>query len=284
MTIIKIRLMSSILFMPVNLVVTLPDSVGKDNKKRKVLWLLHGARGDCWTPVQNRYFSEALKNREIITVVPSALNSDYGNYPAFGTGYDFPSFFFHELMPFVYETFPASEHPENQILAGASMGGYGTMALGLKCPEKFGYLAAFGSSLRDPHFLEPYRDLSSEDFRQLALSKPTDFPTEYGPRQFGIKRKEVNVITKYPSVQAFIDSFECMWERLPEVAAAGTMPKTYIACGTEDQFYPTTRDFEKKASELGLSDRIHFHFEPDTAHDEEFFDRQLGAALDWFGL
>ena len=284
MEIVNIRMMSSILFMPVNLIVTLPDSVIEDGSKRKVLWLLHGARADCRTPIQNRYFNEAMKDRGIITVIPSALNSDYGSYPAFGTGYDFPDFFFRELMPFIYETFPASDRPEDQIIAGASMGGYGAMALGMKCPEKFGYIAAFGSSLRDPAFLEPYKGRSSEDFRKLAQSNPKDFPTEYGPPQFGIKLKEINVITKYPTIQAFIDSYECMWERLPELAAAGTMPKTYIACGTEDLFYPTTKNFEKKASELGLSDRIHFHFEQGTAHDEMFFDRQLGKSLSWFGL
>ncbi len=92
------------------------------------------------------------------------------------------------------------------------------------------------------------------------------------------------MIAKYPTVQAFIDSHDCMWERLPEAAAAGSMPLTYIACGTNDLFYPTTRKFEEKTRELGLSDRIHFHFEPDTAHDEDFFDRQLGESLSWFGL
>ena len=113
MEIVNIRLMSSILFMPVN--------VTEKPEKRKVLWLLHGARGDCRTPIQNRHFYDVMNKREIITVLPSALNSDYGNYPDFGTGYDFPSFFFNELMPFIYQTFPASCVPEDNIIAGASM-------------------------------------------------------------------------------------------------------------------------------------------------------------------
>ena len=92
------------------------------------------------------------------------------------------------------------------------------------------------------------------------------------------------MIAKYPTIRAFIDSNECMWERLPEIAARGVMPRTYIACGTNDLFYSTTKKFEEKSAELGLSDRIHFHFEENTAHDEEFFDRQLGESLDWFGL
>ncbi len=284
MEIVNIRLMSSILFMPVNVIVTLPETLTEKPEKRKVLWLLHGARGDCRTPIQNRHFYDVMNKREIITVLPSALNSDYGNYPDFGTGYDFPSFFFNELMPFIYQTFPASCVPEDNIIAGASMGGYGSMSLGLEHPEKFGYIAAYGSSLRDPSFLEPYKDWNSGDFRKYALSHPKEFPTEYGPPQFGIKRKEVNVIAKYPTIRAFIDSNECMWERLPEIAARGVMPRTYIACGTNDLFYSTTKKFEEKSAELGLSDRIHFHFEENTAHDEEFFDRQLGESLNWFGL
>ena len=44
MEIVNIRLMSSILFMPVNVIVTLPESLTENGEKRKVLWLLHGAR------------------------------------------------------------------------------------------------------------------------------------------------------------------------------------------------------------------------------------------------
>lgn len=275
--------MSSVLFMPTDVIVTLPDSAIMDGRKRKVLWLLHGARGDCRTALQTKYFEEAMQNRDMIAVLPSALNSDYGNYEAFGTGYRFADYFFDELMPFITATFPASEKPEDQYIAGASMGGYGAMALGLLHPERFAGIGAFGSSLRNPEFLKPYLDQPSGVFRRDAIQNPKDFPTEYGLPHAGIKLKEVNVITKYPTIRDFVDSFECMWNRFPEAAARGVLPKIYVACGTEDLFYPTTRDFERMAAELGVQD-IHFHYAPGVNHSEEFFDQQLGACLDWMGV
>lgn len=281
MHIAKVRLMSKVLFMPTELIVALPETV--DEQKKKVVWLLHGANGDCHTWLQSKYFQQAMEGRGAIAVLPSALNSDYGNYPAFGTGYQFADFFFDELMPFVYANFPASSAPEDNYIIGASMGGYGAMALGLLHPERFEGIGAFGSSLRRSEFLAPYQEGSSEAFRKAALENPTAFPTEYGPPSLGIKLKEVNVITKYPTIQGFLDSFECMWRRLPEVAKAGILPRLYVACGTEDLFFPTTQDFQAMAKELGITDAA-FHFAEGTGHNEEFFDQQLGASLDWFGL
>ncbi len=278
--IIKIRLMSSVLFMPTDVIVTLPDDAIRDGRRRRVLWLLHGARGDCKTALQTKEFARAMEGRDMMAVLPSALNSDYGNYPAFGTGYRFADFFFEELMPFVFATFPASERPQDQYIVGASMGGYGAMALGLFHPEKFAGIGAFGSSLRDPAFLEPYMDLPSDAFRRDAAKSPRAFPTEYGQPDAGIKLKEVNVIAKYPTARAFTESFECMWNRFPEAVQGGKLPKIYVACGTEDLFYPTTKDFERMARELGVRD-IRFHFAQGVGHSEEFFDRQLGECLDW---
>ena len=278
-------MISKVLFMPVNLIVTVPESVVSTGAKRKVVWLLHGACGDCETWLQSSYFYQSMENRELISVMPSALNSDYGNYPDFGTGYQFADFFFDELMPFIYSTFPVSKERDDNYIAGSSMGGYGSMALGLLHPEKFAGIAAYGSSLRNPAFLLKYANLASCDFKCMALENPRKFPTEYGPEELGIKQKEINVITKYPKVQDFIDSFECMWNRFPEVYSEGKLPRIYTACGTKDLFYQTTLDFKNKVEQMGIDDnQCHFVFASGIAHDEEFFERQFSESLRWFKL
>lgn len=45
------------------------------------------------------------------------------------------------------------------------------------------------------------------------MAHRTDFPAEYGDPAVGIKPEEINVIAKYPTVQAFLDSPECMYRR-----------------------------------------------------------------------
>ncbi len=283
MHILKLRFQSRYLSMPTHVAVLLPDSVTGDGRKRKVLFYLHGAMNDCEDSLENDAFQDAVKNRDLITVIPDALNSDFGCYEDFGCGYDFPGYFFKELLPFVYSNLPASEAREDTCIAGASMGGFGAMELGLMKPETFGGIAAFGSSLRESEFLQPYLNRSMADFKRDALEHPTDFPTEYGPPEEGIKRKEVNVIAKYPSVMAFYDSPECMWNRFPEVVRTGNLPRLYIACGTADQFYPATRRFEKLTEDLGVTDK-QFIFADGVGHSESFFDAQLSESLDWFGL
>ena len=52
----------------------------------------------------------------------------------------------------------------------------------------------------------------------------------------------------------------------------------------EAEFEKRFRTLIEVIQKMGLSDRIHFHFEQNTAHEEEFFDRQLGESLNWFGL
>lgn len=287
MNVIRIRLNSKVLGLPVQVGVILPEATQRDtyyspNEKFKVLWSLHGASGDSEQELRSP-LAHAVSRRRVITVFPSAHNSDYGCYDNFCGGYDFPGYFFDELMPFIYATFPASQAPEDNFIIGTSMGGFGSVSLGLMHPEKFGGIGALGSSLRRSEFLEPYLEKGMDAFRCDALANPSAFPTEYGYPN-GIKLKEVNVISKYPSVQAFYDSYECMWRRLPEAAASGKLPKMFIACGTEDLFYPATCQFMHYAAQLGLTDRIQFTIVEGEGHTDNVFTPQNLRMLEYFGI
>lgn len=282
MHVVSIRLMSKVLFMPTEVTVLLPEVTLPEGKKWKVMWLLHGACGDSKTLVYSGGLNELIRENPMMIVLPSALNSDYGCYGRFGTGFDFPKFFFDELMPFVYSTFPASKAPEDNALFGISMGGYGTASLGLMRPELFKALGIIGAGLRRSAFLEEYKDMTCEEFRKIALEDPKKFPTEYGDPSTGIKLKEVNVITKYETVKDFLDSPDCMYNRLPEVWKAGKLPKIYVACGTKDLFYKSTQDFMKLTEELGCDGRVEFFIHEGIGHEGPFFDRmvvELGKKL-----
>lgn len=285
MNIATIRLQSVVLFMPTEVTVLLPEDGPRQGEKYKVVWMLHGAGGDSKIFLYSADLEGMMARHRAMIVLPSALNSDYGCYERFGRGYDFPRFFFEELMPFVYDTFPASRRPEDNFIEGASMGGFGAMQLGLMRPERFAAIGMLGASLRESAFLAPYlEDPDCERFRADALAEPRRFPTEYGNPAWGIKPKEVNVIAKYPNVRAFLDSPDCMWNRFPEVAAAGHLPQIYVACGQEDLFYPANLRFQELTEKLGVSGHVYFHFAEGVAHDEAFFDVQLGAFMDYYKL
>lgn len=282
MQILNLRLHSRVLFQCVDLVITLPDSVTRSADKRRVLYLLHGAGCDQRTWLQSREFTHAMEHRELIAVLPSAQNSDYTDWPDFGRGYDFPRFFFEELMPFVTSVFPASDKAADTYLAGQSMGGYGAALLGLMHPERFAGLGIYSASLRESAFLQPYRGRPSADFRADALARPQAFPSEYGPPQLGIKRKEINVIAKYAAVDDFLRSKDCMWNRLGEVSPS-ILPHLYVSCGEQDLFYPATQRLQARCRALGIAG-AHFEYQPNTGHDEQFMNAQLEKSLVWFGI
>lgn len=282
MNLATIRLVSRVLFLPTDITVLLPEEPVKPGEKLRVVWLLHGACGDHRTYLGEVDFESIMKKHRCMIVMPSALNSDYGNYDSFGTGYRFTDYFFDELMPFIQASFPASQAREDNFIQGASMGGFGAMCLGLYQPRKFAAIGMLGASLRESAFLLPYENADSLAFRADALANPRAFPTEYGRRDQGIKEKEVNVITKYHTIRAFLDSPECMWRRFPEVAARGDLPQVYAACGSEDLFYEANLRFRELVKALGVEDRVHFNLPEGIGHDSDFFSREIGAFLDHY--
>lgn len=284
MNIATVRLVSRVLFMPTDITVLLPNEPVQPGEKLKVVWLLHGACGDHRTYLYEVDFESILRKHRCMIVMPSAHNSDYGNYEQFGTGYRFIDYFFDELMPFIRASFPASEKREDNFIEGASMGGYGAMCLGLYQPERFAAIGMLGASLRESAFLQPYKDASSEAFRVDALADPKAFPTEYGFKAMGIKLKEVNVITKYPTIQAFLDSPECMWNRFPEVVKSGKLPKIYAACGSADLFYEANLHFQALVQELGVEESVHFNLPEGIGHSNDFFSQEIGAFLDYYDV
>lgn len=284
MNIATIRLVSRVLFMPTDINVLLPEEPVRPDEKLRVIWLLHGACGDHRTYMGEVDFDGIMRKHRCMIVMPSAHNSDYGNYENFGTGYRFIDYFFDELMPFIRASFPASDAREDNFIQGASMGGYGAMCLGLHCPEKFAAIGMLGASLRESAFLQPYEDALSAQFRADALANPKAFPTEYGFRDMGIKLKEVNVITKYPTIRDFLDSPECMWRRFPEVWKSGKLPRVYAVCGSEDLFYEANVRFRELVKNLGAEDMVHFYLPEGIGHDSDFFAREIGSFLDYYNV
>lgn len=274
-----IRLISRVLFMPVDITVVFPETL-PENGKLPAVWLLHGACGDHRTYLSQVDFDSVLQKHKCFIIMPSALNSDYGNYPGFGTGYSFREYFFDELMPFIFSAFPVSKARKNNYILGASMGGFGAAALGLYKPECFRAIGMLGASLRESAFLEPFIGKTGEEFRVTALANPKAFYTEYGIKEDGIKLKEINVIAKYPKVEDFFDSWECMWRRFPSVVKRGDLPFFYAACGSEDLFYGANCRLKELASELGVEDKVTVYLEDGTGHSEEFFARQIEFFFD----
>jgi putative tributyrin esterase len=290
-----INLRSSILSGPTDLSVIVPDpQTGKSAKefygakrKYKVLWLLHAGKGDRNDWLRSTTLSRIISEREVIAVIPNALNSDFANHPHFAHGYNFSDFFFDELMPFIYNWLPASDDPKNNFLAGISMGGAATWMYGLHHPEKFAAIAPCSSAPKTYSFLEPYRAFTAAGFRAKVMADPKAFPAQSGNPEDGIHVKELNMITKYSTVGDFLDSCEHTWDRFREAAAAGRLPRTYLPCGSScgpaDKSYERVLKFKEDADKLGVSEIV-YDFVPGYGHNFEFWQHILPKVLEFFDI
>jgi enterochelin esterase-like enzyme len=138
-----------------NVSVYLPPSYGKTPRRRyPVLYLLHGfTDSDArWFGLTGKHFVNvpaavdaafAAGAHEMIIVMPDAFTkyqgSMYSNSPVTG---NWEAFVTEDLVEYVdahYRTFPVRA---SRGLAGHSMGGYGTMRIGMKYPNLFSSLYA----------------------------------------------------------------------------------------------------------------------------------------------
>lgn len=114
-----------------------PAEFYASGKKYPVLWLLHGTYGDYTDWLRKSNVELYACEKELIVVMPSALNTDYANWPGFGLGYQAADYLTEELMPLVYGWLPASPKREDNFIAGLSMGGRGAIQYAYRHPEKF---------------------------------------------------------------------------------------------------------------------------------------------------
>lgn len=91
--------------------------------------------------------------------MPSALNSNYANWPSFSTGFNMYDYIFEELMPVIYNWFLASDKREDNYIAGLSMGGRGTGVLAFNHPKKFAATAVLSATPSDLHAMKAGVDL-----------------------------------------------------------------------------------------------------------------------------
>jgi enterochelin esterase-like enzyme len=135
--------------------VYLPASYAKDNTRRyPVIYFLHGYTDseDNWfrkpghwinlPTVLNKTFGEP-GNREMIVVMPDAFTRFEGSF--YGTSVDtgdWDGFVSQELVAYIDSHYRTLAQVSSRGLAGHSMGGYGTIRIGMRHPEVFSSIYA----------------------------------------------------------------------------------------------------------------------------------------------
>lgn len=227
-------------------------------KKYPVLWLLHGTYG-CYNDYLRRTNIElyATEN-DLIVVTPSAMNSNYSNWTSMQPPFRMFDFLTEELMPFVHGWLPASDKKEDNYIFGLSMGARGASKFAFNHPDKFAGCACLSGVPSDLRSFLKDPDAAKKHARELITME-----------QAG-------------GYEAYMNSYENVWDKVKTVAEMENPPKFYFACGTDDGVYPNWLHFKEYAKEVGLD--ATFVEREGYAHEWRFWELELQAALRHFGF
>lgn len=138
-----------------------PSYVANPEKRYPVLYMLHGFTDTDsqwfgwekhWINLQDvieQSIAEGL-SKEMIVVMPNAYNRFKGSmYASSATVGDWETFVAKELVSHIDANYRTLAKQESRGLAGHSMGGYGTMRLGMKYPDVFSSIYALSPCCMD---------------------------------------------------------------------------------------------------------------------------------------
>lgn len=231
-------------------------------KRYKVLWLLHGTCGDNMDWIRKTNIELYATEKNLVVVMPSALNSNYSNWEDTMLGYNMYDYLTEELMPLIYGWLPVSNKREDNFIAGLSMGGRGTIKYAVNHPEKFAAAAVLSAS--------------AIDLTRMKHGDPNLLLDLDNPRT-------ITTLRNAGGYEAFVSSNENVWAILDEKVKTGELPRLMFACGEEDAvLYGLYCDFRKHAEEIGLD--AHWYSLPGYGHEWRFWDLGIQEALRFFGL
>ena len=236
--------------------ILLPEQYGFGSRQKghpiekdfPVLYLLHGYNSDkdTWSYLsQLPFFARELP---LCIVMPSAYNSWYG--PGVLTDMNYTNFLSNELPKVMKSLFNISNKREDTFIGGLSMGGFGSILMSLKYPEKYSYCFSFSGVLDMDLFYE------DNNFKKGININRDIF---LGDRDDLIKN-DIDI--------------DVLLER--NIKENKELPKYYIACGDDDPVLEYNRSFKNKLE----NNNIDFKYkEAPGGHDWNFWNKEIQEVL-----
>jgi S-formylglutathione hydrolase FrmB len=233
--------------------VVLPTNYNNTNEKTffPVVYLLHGLTGhfDNWTD-RTKLADYAAKYNFII-VTPEGNNGWYTDSASVPND-KYESYIVQELIPEIDKNYRTHKDKKHRVIAGLSMGGYGSIKFGLKYPEMFSLVGSFSGALGAGTWTQ--KEVGTKGAIAESLLGV-----------FGIENSQTRQTN---------DVFKLVRE-LP-VDKYKTLPFIYVDCGTEDFLYQNNRSFVDLLVEKKIP---HEYRELPGKHDWVFWNSQVQEFL-----
>jgi pimeloyl-ACP methyl ester carboxylesterase len=238
--------------------VYLPPSYGKGRKHRyPVVYFLHGILAHAENYVATLGLPGSIDRaitagnlQEMIFVLPDAMNpyegSMYSNSITTGNWEDFIA---RDLVSYIDGHYRTLAKREARGLAGHSMGGYGTLRIGMKNPDVYSSLYAMSSCCLDPRGVAP----SDAGLEKLASREDVEKLPPFGRLTLAAASAWTPNAQRPP---LFFDLPTKDGKPVPEVLAqfAANAPSVMVA-----QYAPNLKRYKAITVDAGRQDPISFN-------------------------
>jgi len=180
-------------------------------KTPKTLILLHGLSDNYSVWLNRTSILRYAEDFDIAVLMPEVQRSFYQNMK---NGPAYFSYITEELPQLAEDMFNISVVPEDCIIAGLSMGGYGALYAGLTYPQRFYGIGCFSSAFDLKDFVEDDTFASRKELQGWNKDRWGIF----GETPVCPKQSDLFVIAE-------------------KTAQAPQKPRIYMTCGTEDFLY-----------------------------------------------
>jgi S-formylglutathione hydrolase FrmB len=218
----------------------------------KTLYLLHGYSSNPVIWQTEVAICDMATQHGIAIIMPETGNNMYmDNLPRQDM---YSNLIGRELIAYTRKIFPLSEKKEDTIIAGFSMGGYGSLYNGLKYNDTFGHIIAVSPAVLSPEFFE-----IQDTFAQIGVS-PGYFDsllTERGD----LAVSEVNILWLIKKLKEENVQF----------------PNIYHAVGDRDLMILGNRRLDALLTSLDIP---HTYEEGLGMHDSEFFAKYIRKGIE----
>lgn len=235
--------------MPYRIILPSGYSISNETVRYPVIYLLHGLSGhfDNWT--DKTKLTAYAADHKFIIVTPEGGDGWYTDSVT-GPTDKYESYIVKELIPEIDKKFRTLADRDHRVIAGLSMGGYGSLKFGLKYPELFTLVGSFSGAIGATDFNE--KNAGPAIAKSLAGIFGAD----------GSDTRDAN------------DVFKLARDLTPEKVKA--LPYVYQSCGTEDFLFQNNRDF----LQLLIDKKVPHEFrEHPGVHDWKFWDDQVREFL-----
>jgi len=223
----------------------------KADARYPVVYLLHGLTGHFSDWIDRTNLLQIAAKYNFIVVTPEGNDGWYSD-SAISPNDRYESYIVNELIPEIDKRFRTLADRQHRVIAGLSMGGYGSLKFGLKYPTMFSMIGSFSGALK-------IAEWSENAGGNKAIGKSID--VVFGPINSPARKAN--------------DIFRMARELTPDKAKA--LPYIYQSCGTEDPMLEGNRAFDKLLTEKGV---VHDFKTSKGGHDWVFWGDQVAAFLD----